>query len=293
MLGLIMNRQLTITSLMEHARKFHGDAGIVSVTADEPLHRCTYREAFARSARLANALARLVCGGASASARWPGTTTATSRSTSRPPARASCATPSTRACSRADRVHRRARRGPLALRRSGLRAAAGSAEAPARLRRGFRDPRASGAAANTTLRNAVDYETLIADEPDTFDWPELDENSACSMCYTRAPRAIQGVVYSHRALVLHTYGCLMPDVMNLSAREVVMRWCRCSTSTPGASPMAPPWSVPSWCSRAEDGRRRHLAAPDRGEGVTVTAGVPTVWLALLAHLERTGKTCPR
>jgi acyl-CoA synthetase (AMP-forming)/AMP-acid ligase II len=59
MSGLMMNRQLTITSLMEHARKFHGDAGIVSVTADEPLHRCTYREAFARSARLANALARL------------------------------------------------------------------------------------------------------------------------------------------------------------------------------------------------------------------------------------------
>ena len=38
MLGLIMNRQLTITSLMEHARKFHGDAEVVSVTADQPLH---------------------------------------------------------------------------------------------------------------------------------------------------------------------------------------------------------------------------------------------------------------
>ena len=59
MLGLMINRQLTITTIMEHARKFHGDAEVVSVTADQPLYRYTYRECFARAAKLANALTRL------------------------------------------------------------------------------------------------------------------------------------------------------------------------------------------------------------------------------------------
>ena len=56
MLGLMMNRQLTITSIMEHADKNHPDTEIVSVTCDNPRHRYTYAEAFSRTRQLANAL---------------------------------------------------------------------------------------------------------------------------------------------------------------------------------------------------------------------------------------------
>ena len=59
MLGLMMDRQLTITRIMEHARSFHAGVEVVSITADQPLHRSTYGECFRRAAQLANALTRL------------------------------------------------------------------------------------------------------------------------------------------------------------------------------------------------------------------------------------------
>ena len=57
--GLMMNEPLLISSIAEHAEKFHGDQEIVSVTVDNPQHRCTFRDALGRSRQLANALARL------------------------------------------------------------------------------------------------------------------------------------------------------------------------------------------------------------------------------------------
>ncbi|MFT4920565.1 MAG: acyl-CoA synthetase (AMP-forming)/AMP-acid ligase II, partial [Zhongshania aliphaticivorans] len=59
MTNAMMNTQLTITSLMKHAERVNGGVEIVSVTADNPRHRCTYREAFARARQLANALVSL------------------------------------------------------------------------------------------------------------------------------------------------------------------------------------------------------------------------------------------
>ena len=59
MLGLMMNRPLLISSIAEHAEKFHGDREIVSVTADNPCHRYTIRDAMGRSRQLANALGKL------------------------------------------------------------------------------------------------------------------------------------------------------------------------------------------------------------------------------------------
>jgi fatty-acyl-CoA synthase len=295
MLGLIMNRQLTITSLMEHARKFHGDAEVVSVTADQPLHRYTYREAFARTARLANALARFGMrpGERIGTLAWNDyrhleVYFATSSSGF------VCHTINPRLFpEQIEYIVEHAEDRWLFVDPAfvplleALKHRLGCVE-------GFVILGPAGAAANTTLRNAVDYETLIAGEPDTFDWPELDENSACSMCYTSGTTGNpKGVVYSHRALVLHTYGCLMPDVMNLSAREVVM-------------PVVPMFHVNAWSipyGAAVVGAKLVFPGPKmgdgetlqrliEGEGVTVTAGVPTVWLALLAHLNKTGKTVP-
>ena len=261
MLGLIMNRQLTITSILEHARKFHGDAEVVSVTADQPLHRYTYREAFARSARLANALARLGIrpGERIGTLAWNDyrhleVYFATSC------AGFVCHTINPRLFpEQIEYIVEHAEDRwifvdpafvPLL---EALKHRLGCVE-------GFVILGPAGAAANTTLRNAVDYETLIAGEPDTFDWPALDENSACAMCYTSGTTGNpKGVVYSHRALVLHTYACLMPDVMSLSAREVVM-------------PVVPMFHVNAWSipyGAAAVGAKLVFPGPKMGDGETL------------------------
>ena len=63
------------------------------------------------------------------------------------------------------------------------------------------------------------------------------------------------------------------------------RSCRCSTSTPGACRTSPAWSAPSWCSRARSSTARACYELFEAEGVTLSAGVPTVWQGLLAHVE--------
>ncbi len=136
------------------------------------------------------------------------------------------------------------------------------------------------------------YESLLADDGE-FDWPILDENSAACLCYTSGTTGNpKGVLYSHRAIVLHTYAICMKDAFGLGALDVVM-------------PVVPMFHVMAWGipyaatitgaklvlpGSALDGRSLHDLI-DR-EGVTVAAGVPTLWLALLQHLDDHGGRVP-
>ena len=295
MLGLMMNKQLTLTTIMDHARKFHGDAEVVSITADQPLHRYTYRECFARGARLANALRRL--------GAQPGDRLGT--------------------LAWNDYRHLEVYFGSACM---GLvchtinpRLFVEQIEyivQHAEDRWLFVDPAfvpvlvpiqdrlpaveafvilgPAAAAENTGLRNALSYERLLAGEAENFDWPELDENTACSLCYTSGTTGNpKGVLYSHRALVLHTYAAVMPDVMGLSQTEVVM-------------PVVPMFHVNAWSipyGAAMVGAKLVFPGPRMGdgetlqhlietEGVTISAGVPTVWLALLGYLNKSGRKVP-
>ena len=77
--------------------------------------------------------------------------------------------------------------------------------------------------ADSGVPNLVSYEAWIADQADTYQWPTFDENSASSMCYTSGttgnPKA---ALYSHRSTTLHAYAAALPDVMCLSARDSVL-----------------------------------------------------------------------
>jgi fatty-acyl-CoA synthase len=143
----------------------------------------------------------------------------------------------------------------------------------------------------TGLANTLCYETLVAAGDTAFQWPELDENTACALCYTSGTTGNpKGVLYSHRSTMLHAYATMMPDAMGLSGRDVVMpivpmfhvnAW-----GTPYSCPMAGAKLVfPG--NRMGDGAA--LAALINEEGVTMSAGVPTVWLGLLAYLKSSGK----
>ena len=128
----------------------------------------------------------------------------------------------------------------------------------------------------------------IAAEDDDYEWAEGDEREPCGLCYTSGTTGNpKGVIYEHRSTMLHTLACVSPDVFDVSNRSVVL-------------PIVPmfhanAWGVP-WAA-PHSGAKLVLSAdytPDamcdlmRDEGVTHSAGVPTVWLGLIDHVERTG-----
>ena len=139
----------------------------------------------------------------------------------------------------------------------------------------------------TTLPCHEDYEQLLAAEEPQFAWPELDENDAAAMCYTSGTTGNpKGVLYSHRAIFLHSIGECMADTLAVSQSDTIM-------------PVVPMFHANAWglpFSMTLAGARqvypgphlhpRDLAELIQAERVTVAAGVPTLWLGLLALLER-------
>ncbi len=130
-----------------------------------------------------------------------------------------------------------------------------------------------------------DYESLLAGaEP--IPWADLDERRACAMCYTSGTTGRpKGVVYSHRALVLHSLVTALPDTMGISGRDTILP----------VVPMfhANAWGLPYAAAFAGAGlvlpgpRLDPVSVLDllADERVTMTAGVPTVWMAVLQALD--------
>jgi fatty-acyl-CoA synthase len=136
-------------------------------------------------------------------------------------------------------------------------------------------------AANDTLPNALDYDALLAPEPEDFAWPEIPETSGAILCYTSATTSDpKAVLFSHRSTYLHAMGLMAADVFALAERDVVL-------------PIVPMFHVNAWglpfvcplagASLVLPGARLDAASLLElidGEGVTFAAGVPTVWLAV-------------
>ena len=133
----------------------------------------------------------------------------------------------------------------------------------------------------------LDYEKLLAEAGDDFQYPPLDENDGAAMCYTSGTTGnSKGVIYSHRALVLHSLAEAGVDSFAVSHHDTVL-------------PVAPmfhanAWGLPYTCVMT--GARLILPGPNVDaesildligqEGVTIACGVPTVWLGVLAALEK-------
>ncbi|MEY4978774.1 MAG: hypothetical protein RLZZ352_1044 [Pseudomonadota bacterium] len=133
------------------------------------------------------------------------------------------------------------------------------------------------------------YETWMGTQSTHYQWPDLDENTASSMCYTSGttgnPKA---ALYSHRSTLLHAYSAALPDSLNLSARDAVL-------------PVVPMFHVNAWgipYSAAATGCKLVFPGPLldgksvyellESERVTMAAGVPTVWQMLLGYMQAEG-----
>jgi fatty-acyl-CoA synthase len=133
-----------------------------------------------------------------------------------------------------------------------------------------------------------EFDALIGAEDGAYDWVEGDERDPAMLCYTSGTTGNpKGVLYEHRSTVLHAMIQMTPDVFDLSARAVVL-------------PVVPMFHAGGWAlpfSTAMAGGKMVFSqdyTPDvmcelmKAEGVTHTAGVPTVWLALVNHVDSTG-----
>ncbi len=143
----------------------------------------------------------------------------------------------------------------------------------------------------TTLPSAHCYETLLAQASDQFAPVEVDEYSPAGLCYTSATTGRpKGVIYSHRALYLHSMAQCMADVMAFSEQDTTMAivpmfhancWGFPYSSTMVGANQVMPGVRPDPQAICELIDRRR---------VTVSAGVPTIWVGVLDYLERSGES---
>ncbi|GAC1568072.1 MAG: fatty-acid--CoA ligase [Vulcanimicrobiaceae bacterium] len=146
---------------------------------------------------------------------------------------------------------------------------------------------------DVSFAESHDYETLLASEPESYAWPELAEREAAILCYTSATTGDpKGVVFTHRSTVLHAFAAATVDALGISQRDAVM-------------PVVPMFHVNSWgvpflapmlgAKLVLPGSKLDPASLIElvdGERVTMSLGVPTVWLAVRDELEKRDARLP-
>ena len=288
MLGLMQSHPLLISNLIEFAARHHGDGEIVSRRTEGDLHRYTWKDVAARSRQVANALdaSGLAAGDRVGTLAWNGYrhlelyfgVSGSERVLHTINPRLLPEQIAWIVNHAEDRI--------VCFDTTFLPIIKGVHAHCPNVQQWIMLCDADKLPGDTGISNLVSYEAWMGQQPSTYAWPVFDENTASSMCYTSGttgnPKA---ALYSHRSTVLHAYAAALPDVMNLSARDAVL-------------PVVPMFHVNAWgipYSAALTGAK--LVFPGgaldgksvyeliEGEGVTMAAGVPTVWQMLLTHMQ--------
>jgi 3-(methylthio)propionyl---CoA ligase len=288
MIGKMMQQPLLISSLLTHAERHHGEQEVVSRRVEGDIHRYTYRDLAARARRMANALAAhgVRSGERVATLAWNGyrhmelyyavSGSGAVLHTLNP------------------RLHPdqvvwiadHAEDQVLFFDLSFLPLIEAIANRTNTVKAFVAMTDRQHMPAHSAIPNLLCYEALLESHSPDFEWPSFDENTASSLCYTSGTTGNpKGALYSHRSTMLHTYAIALPDSLNCSARDTVL-------------PVVPMFHVNAWglpyaaCMVGAklvfpgpflDGNSLHELF--EAEGVTMSAGVPTVWQGLLAHVE--------
>jgi len=288
MLGLMMQTPLLVKGLLEHAARWHGSTEIVSrLPEGGPLHRTTYAQVHARARQLAHALGRLGV--------QPGDRVATlAWNTHRhlelyygiSGLGAVCHTINPRLFfEQLVYIVNHAQDQVLFFDLTFLPLVEKLAPHCPTVRHWVLLTGPAHRPPATSLPNLLDYETLLATEAPDYEWPVLDENTASALCYTSGTTdQPKGVLYSHRSTLLHAYAASLPDCFGCGARDVVL-------------PVVPMFHVNAWgipYLAPLNGCKLVLPGPAldpaslyelfESEGVTFSAGVPTIWFGLLQFM---------
>ncbi len=292
MQGLMMDTPLLISSIIEHAARDHAKTEIVSRTVEGPIHRYGYADAHARMKRLANALRGLGIGDSDRvgtlawntyrhleiyyAASGMGAVCHTINPRLFPPQIAFIVGHAEDRALFVDLSFV-----PLL---EALADQLPTVEAFVVMTDEAHMP-------ETGLANVHCYESLLAAADEDFAWPVFDENTASSLCYSSGTTGDpKGVLYSHRSTVLHAMAAAVPDAVGVGAADAAM-------------PAVPMFHVNAWgfpYFTPMMGARLVLPGPRmdgqalhelmESEGVTISAGVPTIWLGLMQYLSDSGKT---
>jgi fatty-acyl-CoA synthase len=289
LMGQMMQMPLMISSLIVHAARHFSDTEIVSKRTEGDVHRTTWREVELRSRKLAQALERLGCrpGDRVATLAWNGYRHleiyyGASGS------QLVCHTINPRlfpeqiawiANDAADKV--------LCFDLTFVPLIEKLAPSLESVHHFVLMTDRAHMPAGTRIPNLLCYDELVEAETGDLLWPEFDENTASSICYTSGTTGHpKGAVYSHRSTVLHAYASALPDSLGCSAKDVIL-------------PVVPMFHVNAWglpYSVPLVGAKLVLPGPHldgkslytlfESEKVTFSAGVPTVWLGLLTYMQQ-------
>jgi 3-(methylthio)propionyl---CoA ligase len=291
MRGLMMDRPLLIGALIRYAAEYHGDTEIVTRTTEGPIHRYNYVEAERRAKQLAKAMMRLgvAMGDRVATIAWNNHRHfelyfAVSG------IGAVCHTINPRLF--ADQLRYIVNHADDKLLFLDLTfvpiAEKMAAEWPGVRHYVIMTDRAH--MPQTSLKGVLCYEDLIEGETTALDWPEFDENTASSLCYTSGTTGNpKGALYTHRSTLLHSFAVCSANAVAISMRDSIL-------------PVVPMFHVNAWgipYAAAMSGAKLVFPGPKldgaslhelmTAESVTLSLGVPTVWLGLLQYLEQSGK----
>ena len=283
----MMQQPLLISSLLTHAERHHGEREVVSRRVEGDLHRTTYRELARRSRRMANALAAhgIGFGDRVATLAWNGyrhmelyyavSGSGAVLHTLNP------------------RLHPdqvvwiadHAEDQVLFFDLTFLPLIEAIASRVKTIK-AFVAMTDRAHMPKTSIRDLRCYEELVEAASESYEWPSFDERTAACLCYTSGTTGNpKGALYTHRSTILHAYAAALPDALNVSARDVIL-------------PVVPmfhvnAWGMPYSCALTGaklvfpgqhlDGKSLHELF--ESEAVTMSAGVPTVWLGLLNYMK--------
>jgi fatty-acyl-CoA synthase len=139
------------------------------------------------------------------------------------------------------------------------------------------------------FRSVHDYEQLVEGAAPVADWPRLDEEQTAGICYTSATTGNpKGVAYSHRGLFLHTLMLGTTTTAAISERDVLLPIVPMFHVNAWGMPFAATWFGGTQVYGGPAPTPADYLRLIREEGVTVSAGVPTVWLGVLQLLDKEG-----